>query len=420
MSGAICMLVHGPFPVAEPRVTREARAALAAGYEVDVVCLRRPGEPRRERLEGIDIYRLPLEHVRGRGFWAAAREYLGFTALAAAELAALARRRRYLVVQVHNPPDFLLLAALPAKLLVGSRLLFDVHDLAPDLFAERFGAGPAGLAALILAACERLALRLSDAVVTVHEPYARELRARGARRVAVVMNSVDPQLLPPPAAAPAPGFRVVYHGTVTPWYGLDLLLEAAARIVPELPELSVDVYGDGDALPALREQASRFGLDGTVRFHPGWLPQREVLELVRSASAGVIPNRPSRLNRYALSSKLLEYVELGVPVAAAGLPTLREHFDDDEVLFFRPGDAGALADALLAIARDPEAARRRADAARRRARTYAWGESAARYVRLLDELAARPAGPSKERPQRVRARRLWASRRSDARRRSGQ
>jgi glycosyltransferase involved in cell wall biosynthesis len=107
----------------------------------------------------------------------------------------------------------------------------------------------------------------------------------------------------------------------------------------------------------------------------------------------VIPNRPSRLNRYALSSKLLEYVELGIPVAAAGLPTLREHFTDDEVLFFTPGDADALAAALLAIARDPAVAQTRAMAARRRARAYAWQTNAERYVQLIDDLSQRPRAP---------------------------
>jgi glycosyltransferase involved in cell wall biosynthesis len=104
----------------------------------------------------------------------------------------------------------------------------------------------------------------------------------------------------------------------------------------------------------------------------------------------VIPNRASQLNRYALSSKLLEYVELGIPVVVAGLPTLREHFAEDEVLFFTPGDADSLAAALLATARDPEAARARAVAAQHRARAYAWEANAARYVRLLENLSQAP------------------------------
>jgi glycosyltransferase involved in cell wall biosynthesis len=389
MSRAICMLVHGPFPVGEPRVARQARAAAAAGYEVDVICMRRPGEPRNESLDGIRICRLPLEHERGLGLRAIVREYVGFTVLAAVTLWRLARSRRYRVIHVHNPPDFLLLAALPARLAGGARLIFDVHDLAPDMFAERFGSGNvARLANRLLPAIERAALRLADAVITVHEPYARELRARGARDITVVMNSVDPDVLPPPNSeiTAESGFRVVYHGTVTPWYGVDLLIDAAGAVVSQIPDLSVAIYGEGDAVPALRERASRLGIDDRVQFHDRWLPQTEVLTRVRSAAVGVIPNRPSRLNRYALSSKLLEYVELGIPVAVAGLPTLREHFAEDEVLFFTPGDADALAAALLAIARDPEGARARAVAARRRARAYAWEANAARYVGLLDGL----------------------------------
>jgi len=356
-----------------------------------VICMRRRGEPATELLDGIQIHRLPLEHERGVGLWAILREYLGFTLLAAARVAVLASRRRYRVIQVHNPPDFLLLAALPAKLLFGARLLFDVHDLSPDMFAERFSGTATRIANLVLPLLERLALLLADEVITVHEPYARELRARGGGKVSVVMNSVDPRVLPgaQEGAADTPGFRVVYHGTVTPWYGVDLLLDAAREVGPEIPGLVVDIYGEGDALPTLRQHASRLGLDGRVTFHDTWLPQTEVLSRVRSASVGVIPNRPSRLNRYALSSKLLEYVELGVPVAAAALPTIREHFDDDEVLFFTPGDAAALAQALLAIARDPAAAQARADAARRRALSYAWDENARRYLLVLDRASAR-------------------------------
>ena len=392
MSRRVCMLLHGSFPAGEPRVAREARAAIAAGYEVDVICMRRRGEPARELLDGIQIHRLPLEHERGVGLWAILREYLGFTLLAAARVAVLASRRRYRVIQVHNPPDFLLLAALPAKLLFGARLLFDVHDLSPDMFAERFSGTATRFANLVLPPLERLALLLADEVITVHEPYARELRARGGGgKVSVVMNSVDPRVLPgaQEGGADAPGFRVVYHGTVTPWYGVDLLLDAAREVAPEIHGLVVDIYGEGDALPTLRQHARRLGLDGRVSFHDTWLPQTEVLSRVRSASVGVIPNRPSPLNRYALSSKLLEYVELGVPVAAAALPTLREHFDDDEVLFFTPGDAAALAQALLAIARDPTAAQARANAARRRALAYAWDENARRYLHVLDRVSAR-------------------------------
>ena len=60
-----------------------------------------------------------------------------------------------------------------------------------------------------------------------------------------------------------------------------------------------------------------------------------MLRAVQRRSVGVVPNLPTRLNRYALSTKLFEYVALGIPVVCADLPTIREHFSDDEVLLLR-------------------------------------------------------------------------------------
>jgi glycosyltransferase involved in cell wall biosynthesis len=108
---------------------------------------------------------------------------------------------------------------------------------------------------------------------------------------------------------------------------------------------------------------------------------------VRSADVGVIPNLPSQLNRFALSSKLFEYVALGVPVVSADLPTIREHFDDEEIRYFRAGDPDALAEALFDVASDSTAARARAERALKRYEAYRWPPNAARYAELLSRIA---------------------------------
>src|SRR5207248_6507730 len=128
--------LHGcarAYPLGEGRVAREALAAVDAGWQVDVVAMRNPAEPAEEIVDGVAVFRLPLSHERAAAPWLA-REYLGFTALAIAKVAALAARRRYDVV---HPPDFLLVAALAPRL-AEARVVFDVHDLAPELFAVRF------------------------------------------------------------------------------------------------------------------------------------------------------------------------------------------------------------------------------------------------------------------------------------------
>ena len=390
----LCMVLHGPYPVGEGRVSNEARAALDAGWEVDVVAMRKAGEPTRELVDGVDVHRLPLSHEWGGGAVAVAQEYLGFTAMATAKVAVLMKRRRYTVVQVHNPPDFLIAAALVPRIL-GARVVFDIHDFAPELFAMRFGARRGfGVANACMRRVERLATRFATAIVTVHDPYRRALEARGvpAEKITVVLNSLDERLVPArgSAADERDGFRVVYHGTITPYWGVVLLIEAAAQIVPDVPNLRVEIYGDGDALPDVRTRVSELGLTERVHLSGRFLPQPEVLERVSSASVGVICNLPEERNQTAIPTKLFEYARLGVPIATGDLLAIREHFSSREVRFFRAGDADDLAVALREIASSPEAAQARADAARQRYESYAWPVSARRYVELLERLDSGP------------------------------
>jgi glycosyltransferase involved in cell wall biosynthesis len=400
----LCMLVHGPYP--DPRVEREAQAARAAGWKVDVVAMQRPGEPAKESYDGVNVVRLPFNHAHGIAIPALFREYVGFTAFASVTVARRHLRRKYDVLHVHNPPDFLIAAALLPKA-TGAGLVFDVHDLSSDMFEMRFGAGGVrSIAGLILRAIERVAACAADMVVTVHEPYRSELVHRGVPnwKTAVVMNTVDERLLPLDETPFSDDrFRIVYHGTVTPHYGLELLVEAFARIAGDLPKSSLEIYGIGDAVPTLRRQARELGVADRVFIDGKLLPHREVLRAVRGASAGVIPNLPIKLNRYALSSKLFEYIVLGIPVVVASLPTLRAHFSDDEVLFFEPGSAKSLAEALLAVGRDPEATSLRQRAASERYLTdYRWETQAERYREILNRVSGSRRARSRRRRESAR------------------
>jgi glycosyltransferase involved in cell wall biosynthesis len=386
----ICMVTHSAFP-ADPRVAREVRAALAAGFAVDVVATRGPGEAAREEVGGATVHRLPVTHERGGGPLRTLIEYVGFTVLATVRVAGLALRWRYRVVQVHNPPDFLMVSAVVPKLL-GARVVFDLHDLSSDMFSMRFGAARgAAIAERLLRWTERLACRMADLVITVHEPYRSELATRGVplEKSVVVLNSVDEVLLP--AGRPGstrPPFRIVYHGTVTPHYGLDVLVEAFSMVSDDVPDATLQIYGEGDAVSQLAARAAALGVAGEVEVTGVSLAQAEVLKRVQGASVGVVPNLPTPLNRFALSTKLFEYVVLGIPVVAADLPTIRSHFAEHEIVCFRAGDARSLADALRLVAGDPEAASARAQAARARYDAmYAWNGQASIYTQALMQLA---------------------------------
>src|SRR5207247_9963956 len=131
-----------------------------------------------------------------------------------------------------------------------------LHDCAPELCELRDGWRPVGaLLTRCLRAVENLATRSADAVITVHEPYRRELVAKGVppRKTIVVMNSVDEALLPGPLPAStttANPFRVVYHGTLTPHYGVEGVVDAFSMIADRIPAATLDICGTGDSAQA--------------------------------------------------------------------------------------------------------------------------------------------------------------------------
>jgi glycosyltransferase involved in cell wall biosynthesis len=386
------MVVHGPFPH-DMRVDREARAARDLGFDVELIAIYEEGKPSRETVAGLSVTRLPIRRrIGGGAFWAVV-EYIGFTALAVMVVAGRSLRRRYSIVQIHTPPDFLVAAALIPKLL-GARVILDVHDLGPDMFEMRFGSGRVSrLLSKALLKIEKAAVRISDEVITVHEPYRRELARTGVPidAIGVVMNSIDEDLLPRPLPRSTEPFRIVYHGTVTPPYGVELLIEAMPEILSEAPAAQLEIYGTGDALPNVRRRAEELGLAERVYTTGRFDPHFVTLRAINGASVGVIPNLPTRLNRYALSSKLFEYIALNIPVVCSALPTLREHFEESELLFFEPGRHKALAAAIRAIAADPAAAASRAAAARTKYALYDWNVNRPRYCAVLTRLRSRPA-----------------------------
>jgi glycosyltransferase involved in cell wall biosynthesis len=392
-NGHVCMIVHSHYPIGEPRGEREARAMIEAGYTVNVICLRRADELSTETADGVRIVRLPIEHARVGKTLRFLGEYLRFTFRSALTVLKIHRQDPVDVVYVHAPPDFLVVAALIPKLR-GSAVVLDIHDLSRHMFEARFGGGPfARLGARILVFVERRACALADQVVTVHNPYRDEIAASGVplRKITVVMNAPSPDVVDRARDASdrpkSASFVVGYHGTVNHWYGVDLLVEAIARLQEDIPDISGLILGEGDALQTVEHLARRLGVDDRIEFSRAYVSNDDALRRIAVASCGIIPNRRSRLNRFALSSKLLEYVALGVPVVVARLETLSAHFGPEEVTFFEPDDSESLAAAIAWVAQHPADAREKAKRAQRRAEAYSWPESRTRLLKAVADAA---------------------------------
>ena len=386
----VCIITHSGYPV-EPRARRMAEALTMHGHAVDVLCLRLPGQAAEETIERVNVIRLPVVRHQGAGTLVYLGEYARFFLLAARRLIRLHRGQPYALIQVHNPPDALIFATLPLKLR-GVPILLDLRELMPELFMSRFGLARNSVIVRLLTLLERWACAYADAVLVLHDRHRRIAVDRHipARKLTQVMNCPDERIFDPAKMSAAPQredgrFVVLHHGGIMARYGVDLLVKAVAKIRPQIPGIRLEMYGAGDLLPRIKDLVAELDMADIVHFH-GQRPLEEMPAAIAAADVGVAPMRQDIFTDCGLPTKLLEYVTLGLPAITSSTATTTDYFDESMVGLFRPGDANDLADKLLAVYRDPTAARTRAAKARHFAETHNWPGERTAYLDLVGQL----------------------------------
>jgi glycosyltransferase involved in cell wall biosynthesis len=387
------MLVHAYYDE-DPRVRREAESLVAAGRPVDVFGLRRDGDAPTGELDGVTVHRLDVQRHQGAGLPTYLAEYVAFLVRASWALATSHRRRRYALVQVHTPPDFLAFAALPLRL-VGVPILLDLHEAMPEFFRSRFPRASNPVVHAILRFTERISIGFATAAVTVNPAMRDRLVGLGiaATKVSVVANSpslarFDPSGVTRRAFAEDGTVRLVYAGALTPVYEVDVAIDAVGEMRAARPELAVsfEIYGRGDAADALAKRAHERGVGDRVTFH-GRIPIEDVPAAISRADIGIAPTRRDPFTDVSLSTKVFEYAAMGKPVVASRLPMVEHTFPIGTVVTYEPGDAGGMARAILAIVDEPLAR----EAAVERTGTIvagnSWEQEAGRYMALVDALA---------------------------------
>lgn len=359
-----------PVP-ADRRVWQEALALRDAGYEVLVICPKMLGyEASEELLEGISIYRHPI-WVEARGFWGFFIEYA--SALLGELLLAWRAwwRHRFRVIHICNPPDLLFLVAWPFKLL-GVRVVFDVHDLWPEMFEAKFR--KRGVFYWLVRSMERLSYRSADTVLATNETVRRIAISRGrksAERVFVVRTAPDvPQdgIAPDLTLRRGRRFLVGYVGVMGNADGVDRLIEAASILVHEMgrDDIQFLLMGTGGEYEFLLRQRDEAGLGDRVDM-PGWISGDHLYRALATLDLGVACDPPNPYNDGCTMNKVLEYMAFGKPQVMFDLKEGRASAGDAAV--YVSGDSPrALAEAIARVLDDPEARRKMGEVGMRRIR----------------------------------------------------
>lgn len=378
----------------DPRVKREAEALVGAGYDVVFLASRQPNEPNSESIEGVEVIKVRRMNDRRTSALAYIIDYMIF--FFALFLHLLMHPRRYQLIHINNMPDFLVFATCLPRLL-GTPVIHDIHDLMPELFAEKFAAGSGHWFVRILLLQERWAGRMASAVLTVEDRLKSILSARGipGEKIRVLMNLPDERIFSPlmrPRKSPSDPYVLVYHGTLARRLGLDIALRAVAEIGGRIPVLELRIIGAGEERAPLLALRDELGIQDRVTFSDGYVPVETIPGLLADADVGLIPLRPSDGTDIMLPTKLLEYVSLGIPCVVPATGTICRYFDESMVRFFEAEDHVSLANALIDLYERPAVRDSLAvQATERFGRAHRWSTHKQVYLDLVSELVGIPS-----------------------------
>jgi glycosyltransferase involved in cell wall biosynthesis len=394
-------------PEMDARVIKTARSLAKAGYRLSLFCLApTPAPSVLPCLEGIEVRWVTATRPLARllAVWrntrkpmAAAkspatgveprrrlvRDFRGFFGTLWLNIALWKAARHQPASVIHTNDLDTLLAGVLLKATLGARLLYDAHELYPEMIK-----GVSALYSGLWRLTEHLLIGMADGVVTVNATVAHELQRRHHLKQVptVVMNCPPLRDEAPVRDLSARDALLIYQGMLNPERGLEELV----RAIPALNERAVlCLRGPGPLREALSTIAMEQGVAGRLRILPP-VPPDELVTALDGFTIGLIPYLPNTLNTYlSTPTKMFEYMMAGLPIVAADLPEVQRIIESDGVgVTYPAANVSGLIGAVNTLLADPERMALYAAAGRSAARReYHWDAQAERLLDLYAELA---------------------------------
>lgn len=314
----VIMAVHSDY-VHDRRVRNQATALTEAGYHVRVLCVGNEkateGAPKVKHasIDGVELIIHRLKHKGGKQrFYEMMRTFAVSLATMEAE-----------IIHAHDLDT--LLPCHRAAERMGAKLVYDSHEL----YTESIHVGHRPLTKLIWRILEIRLIHHADAVITVCQGIAEELKERYRLESLpnVVRNFSDP---PANVAATTPPQRLVdfkrfhpkcmlYQGYIQRGRGLDAAIEALAGA----PDWGLVICGQGPYKDHLIKRAHELHVDEQILWM-GQLDHDTLFSVTKHCDLGLCMIEPISLSYYyALPNKLIEYVQAGLPVVGSDLPEIK-------------------------------------------------------------------------------------------------
>lgn len=336
----------------------EATTLQKAGYQVSVISPTGKGfQKDYEVIDGIHIYRHPLppEASALTGYF---QEYSSSLSWEFRLALRVWREQGFDIIHICNPPDLIFLVAAWFKLFRGVRVIFDHHDLNPELYEAKYGRRGFFYYALYFA--EFLTFATANVVISTNESYREVALTRGRKKpeqVVVVRSGPDlSRFYPvPPNSVYRRGrqYLVGYVGVMGVQEGLDYLLRAVRYIIDNgCQNIHFVLIGSGPARDQLKVLAEELKITEFVEF-TGRVSDEELLERLSTCDVCVNPEQKTPFNDRSTMNKILEYMALGKPIVQVDLLEGRRSAEGASI-YAKPNDEMDFAKKIIELLDNPE------------------------------------------------------------------
>jgi glycosyltransferase involved in cell wall biosynthesis/peptidoglycan/xylan/chitin deacetylase (PgdA/CDA1 family) len=381
-----CMLVYS-FYESDNRVMRYAEALVKRGDSVDVIALRKEGTPHYEEIRGVKVYRIQKRMIDEKGKISYLLKLIAFLFNSLIFLTNRHLKNSYDLIHVHSVPDFEVFATIFPKL-QGAKIILDIHDIVPEFYASKFHENEKSTLFKALVMLERISSEYADHVIISNHLWEKTILSRSVERdkCTVIMNYPDESIFYQRSRERNDGkFVMIYPGTLGWHQGLDIAIQAFASIKDQAPETEFHIYGRGPEKKKLERLIAELGLENRV-FIKETVPIEQIAHVMANADLGIIPKRNDPFGGEAFSTKILEFMSLGVPVIVSETKIDKFYFNDSVLKFFKPEDANDLAQCMLSLRNDKDLRDRLCENAQKFVENYSWEKKKQEYLGLVDSL----------------------------------
>jgi glycosyltransferase involved in cell wall biosynthesis len=382
------MVTHSLYE-SDGRVMRYAEALAARGNEVEVFALQKKGKPKEEMIAGVHVFRI---HARTfeekkkaaflvdvglfflKTFWIITWRHL---------------RKPYDLLHIHSIPDFMVFVGIVPKL-TGAKIILDIHDILPELYASKFKVGERSVGFRTMLVLERASAAFANHVIIANHIWRDRLidRCISPSKCTAVLNYPDESIFHPMLRdRDSESLTILFPGTLNHHQGLDVAIRAFAKVKDKVSKVFFHIYGEGRSRNTLAKLVVDLNLQGRVLFE-SMVPIREIAHVMANADLAVVPKRGDSFGNEAFSTKILEFMSVGVPVIVSNTKIDKFYFNDSVVKFFQDGDESDLAKTMLQLINDSELRKQMVENASKFVRGFSWDANQHVYLELVDSLVS--------------------------------